>query len=71
MNFEEIIAEHNDELVYIFSTAGENPEKPLSHFGAIVDATNDLNRRTEEKLAAIFDKTFLDNHAIEEKPKKN
>ena len=43
----------------------QNPEKPLSHFSAIIDATNDLNRRTEQKLAEIFDKSFLANHSID------
>lgn len=65
MNFEEIITEHNDELVAIFVSNAPDDETSFSGMVKIARLSQELNKRTEARLAQLFDKSFLQTAKIE------
>jgi len=62
--FEQIITEHNDELISIFVARGSQPETPFSGMVQIAIESQELNKRTEARLELLFDKSFLDSTKI-------
>jgi hypothetical protein len=63
--FEEIITEHNDELIAIFVNNAPGDETPFSGMVKIAKLSEELNARTQARLAELFDKTFLKASKIE------
>lgn len=65
MNFEEIITEHHDELVAIFVNNAPGDETPFSGMVKIAQLSEELNTRTQLRLAELFDRSFLKASNIE------
>lgn len=67
MTFEEIINEHNDELIFVFGEHDDDDRDrhAITNMLTLSEAIADLNQRTQAKLAEVFDNSFLDLTKIE------
>jgi hypothetical protein len=66
MDFEEVIRDHNDELIKIFNNASEiQADQPLTSLSTLAEQVDNLNKSTEKKMAQLFDKAFQSATGIE------
>lgn len=65
MTFEEIINTHNDNLMEIFSASEVEGDMSFSQMSTLGQKVTELNKRTENELARLFDKSFLQTAKIE------